>query len=143
MSKFFASRGMVVLVVFVAFFVVLFNRSLLEVSANELSAPATTDCTQVTEIPQSECETLIEFYNATNGDNWFNNDGWNETNTPCTWYGVSCSEGHVNQLTLSDNNLSGSITDLQLPYLEILELSYNQLTGGVPDFSNLPNLISL
>ena len=47
-------------------------------------ALAATDCSVVTEISQSQCETLIEFYNSTNGDNWENNDGWNSTITPCS-----------------------------------------------------------
>ncbi|WP_216092684.1 hypothetical protein, partial [Candidatus Marithrix sp. Canyon 246] len=52
---------------------------------------AATNCDAVTEISKGECESLLELYNSTNGANWKNNSGWNVTNTPCSWYGVSCS----------------------------------------------------
>ena len=47
-------------------------------------AQAATDCAQVTEIPQAECEELLTFYWNTNGPNWGKNEGWNVTNTPCS-----------------------------------------------------------
>jgi hypothetical protein len=50
-----------------------------------------TDCNQVTEIPVSECQSLLELYNSTDGANWIAKEGWNETNTPCNWYGIDCS----------------------------------------------------
>ncbi len=53
-------------------------------------AHATTDCNQVTEIPVSECQSLLELYNSTDGVNWRNKNGWNETNTPCSWKGITC-----------------------------------------------------
>ncbi len=60
----------------------------------------------------------MAFYDATGGDNWVDNAGWKQTNTPCSWYGVSCSGGHVSGLNLNSN----------------------QLSGAIPDFANLPNL---
>ena len=57
------------------------------------AAWSATDCTQVTPIPQLECEALLDLYNSTNGINWDRRDGWNETNTPCDWYGVRCDNG--------------------------------------------------
>lgn len=104
-------------------------------------SPAATDCSLVTEIPHAECQELMDFYDATDGDNWNNNDGWKQTSTPCSWYGVSCSGGHVNRLVLQNNGLNGSIPDFtNLPNLQTLDLIINQLSGGVPDFSNLSNL---
>ncbi len=41
------------------------------------TAYAATDCNQVTEIPVSECQSLLELYNSTNGANWTNKTGWN------------------------------------------------------------------
>ncbi|MEN8218814.1 MAG: hypothetical protein ABFS56_21060 [Pseudomonadota bacterium] len=52
---------------------------------------------------------LIAFYYSTNGANWTRNDGWNVTNTPCSWYGVLCSGGHVSEINLYYNSLTGSI----------------------------------
>jgi Leucine-rich repeat (LRR) protein len=101
------------------------------------------NCLQTTEIPYRECETLVTFYNSTNGDNWTDNTGWNETNTPCSWYGVTCSGGHTSELALSSNGLTGSIpTELgNLSNLEKLSLDNNQLTSSIPtELGNLNNL---
>jgi len=71
-------------------------------------AQAATDCAAVTEIPSTECEALVALYKSTDGANWRRNHGWN-TNTPCKWYGVRCSDGHVTTLSLYQNQLSGPI----------------------------------
>ena len=71
--------------------------------------PAQFDCGDVTEIPQTECEALVALYESTDGDNWNDNTGWLETDTPCEWYGVTCSEGNVRGISLTFNNLQGSI----------------------------------
>ncbi|MCP4127384.1 MAG: hypothetical protein GY753_10015, partial [Gammaproteobacteria bacterium] len=92
-------------------------------------------CTAQTEIPQAECEELVALYDATDGFNWKNNSGWKQTNTPCSWYGVSCSGGYVSGLNLDNNQLSGSIPDFaNLPKLQYLYLESNQLSGEIPDF---------
>jgi hypothetical protein len=104
------------------------------------------DCATVTEIPSTECEALIALYNSTDDAHWWNNTGWNVTNMPCSWYGVSCSGGHVSGLELENNQLTGSIpTELgNLTNLEELWLSYNQLTGSIPsELGNLGNLTLL
>jgi len=109
-------------------------------------AQAATDCAAVTEIPSTECEALIALYNSTDGANWLRNDWWNVTNTPCSWYGVSCSEGHVSDLYLSSNQITGSIpTELgNLTHLTALSLSSNQITGSIPtELGNLTNLTGL
>ncbi|MEI6118215.1 MAG: hypothetical protein WCP92_03020 [bacterium] len=51
-------------------------------------------CDTVTDIPKSECQALVNFYNATNGSGWTHSDGWLQSTTVCGdtgWYGVSCS----------------------------------------------------
>jgi hypothetical protein len=48
------------------------------------------ECATVTEIPQSECEALVAFYTSADGDNWRNKTGWLQTNTPCSWFGITC-----------------------------------------------------
>ncbi|MEY3220823.1 MAG: hypothetical protein RIT27_2180 [Pseudomonadota bacterium] len=110
-------------------------------SAGELLAA--TDCNQVTQIPISECQSLLELYNNTNGANWKNNTGWNQTNTPCSWFGVTCNEGYVESIFFNDNNLVGVIPNLNLPNLGSLFLGSNQLSGSIPNFNNSPKLILL
>jgi len=66
------------------------------------------------------------------------------TNTPCSWYGVSCENGGVTEIRLTYNQLTGAIPDFSaLPNLQLLWLSGNQLTGAIPDFSALPKLQKL
>ncbi|NJO17176.1 MAG: hypothetical protein HC877_15960 [Thioploca sp.] len=104
---------------------------------------AATECTQVTEIPEIECEALIALYSSTNGSNWRDSNNWNVTNTPCSWAGVACRSGHVLHLYLSNNQLSGSIPSQlgNLSQLEQLYLYSNQLTSSIP--SELGNLSQL
>lgn len=72
---------------------------------------------------------LVALYTATNGANWTNttnNDSpWDVTNQtncdPCSWYGVTCENGRVIRLELTENNLIGGIP------VEIGDLT--QLTG--------------
>jgi hypothetical protein len=103
-------------------------------------------CKQVTEIPKKECQALIALYNSTDGENWIDNTGWNVTNTPCSWYGVTCQGGHVTSLSLGDNNLKGSISAklFKLKKLESLVLSDNDLNGtSLKKFNKLNKLETL
>jgi hypothetical protein len=67
---------------------------------------------------------LVGLYNATGGPFWTNQ--WDVLTDPCDpglkWFGVSCdSSGQkVVALDLYFNNLTGSLTDLQLPDLVTL-----------------------
>ena len=72
-----------------------------------LTVSAATDCTVVTEISPTECQTLINFYNSTNGPSWSDNatNNWNVTNTPCSWAGITCINAHVIGIDRDDKNL--------------------------------------
>ena len=113
---------------------------------------------------------LVAIYNATDGTHWTNHSNWlsGQLNT---WYGVTLnSSQRVYRLMLSNNGLTGELSDSlgkltslswlylngnalsgsipdtlgHLLNLSILDLSYNNLSGVVPDqFSNLTNLTSL
>ena len=100
------------------------------------------------QIPALECEALESLFLNTNGNDWFNNNGWLTTSTPCSWFGITCNEGksNVTQIILSGNNLNGPIP-IQLSNLSELiwlDLGANNLTGEIPrDLSNLLNLRTL
>jgi hypothetical protein len=61
----------------------------------------------VTEISPAECESLLELYNSTDGANWTNNEGWNVTDTPCSWKGIACENNGVTKISLYKNQLTG------------------------------------
>lgn len=93
---------------------------------------------------------LVEFYNSTNGANWINKTGWKVPGTPgdspCSWYGISCSGGRVSALNLLSNNLTGSLPNEvgNLTNLSILFLYDNNLTGAIPPaIGNLTKLTTL
>lgn len=91
---------------------------------------------------QAERETLIEFYNQTNGNNWENS--WDIDAPTDEWYGVRLnSDGCVLFLELDANYLVGSLPDLALPFLRRLSLSNNKLSGSIPDFTHLTTLTYL
>ncbi|MEN8242314.1 MAG: hypothetical protein ABFS17_10365 [Chloroflexota bacterium] len=103
-------------------------------------------CSGVSEIPSAECVALEMLYSSTTGTGWNNNDDWMITTTPCSWYGVTCSGGHVTELSLGMNNLVGPLpVEIgDLPYLTALGLWVNQLNGNIPtELGNLSNLQSL
>ena len=105
----------------------------------------------------AERNALIDLYMSTNGDSWFNNDGWKEPprdmdgfampGTENSWYGVTCNaSGNVIELILNENNLTGTIPDLigDLTNLQRLYLNDNQLSGSIPPvLGNLNNLQDL
>ncbi|MDY6992967.1 MAG: hypothetical protein SVR94_10260, partial [Pseudomonadota bacterium] len=76
-----------------------------------LPTQAATDCTAVTQIPQPECEALLDLYEQTNGSNWKENSGWGKNNELCAWYGIWCDNNRVFAISLNNNQLDGSIPD--------------------------------
>lgn len=93
---------------------------------------------------------------------------WNESNSPCEFYGITCNSvpGRVIEISLDNKSLSGdifpslsvlrSLQVLSLPSnlisgklpseisrctnLRVLNLTGNQLVGAIPDLSGLRNL---
>jgi hypothetical protein len=92
-------------------------------------------CDGVTQIPFSECEALRYFYFGTQGALWTDRTDWLVSTTPCSWYGVGCTDGHVSFLALTGNNLGGTLpTELRdLTQLSILGLGGNRISGTIPD----------
>lgn len=95
---------------------------------------AQTNCGTQSDIPQLQCEALVSFFAAANGDGWTNNTGWNQDNSPCDWFGVTCEEGNVTSLSLVANELSGGISTeiVLLTSLTNFDLRNNQLGFGIP-----------
>ncbi|NJN68387.1 MAG: hypothetical protein HC884_17570 [Chloroflexaceae bacterium] len=98
------------------------------------TAHAATDCSIVSEIPQSECLILVTLYTTTDGPNWKYQRDWYQTSTPCDWEGVTCDQGHVVGLELSANEMEGSIPPELggLTHLTELSLGSNQFSGAIP-----------
>lgn len=82
-----------------------------------------------------EREALLEFYNATGGDNWKNNSNWCSDKPLNEWYGVNTVDGYVESLMLTDNNLTGNIPEEigKLSHLKYLDLGWNKLSGVLPE----------
>lgn len=105
-------------------------------------------CDSVTQIPRTQCEVLVDFYNTMGGNNWTFNTFWLSGNTPCTWYGVTCSNrGYVTGLRLPNNNVQGNFNDTLLAdnvygvlnSFTYLQLNDNPITGTIPQtLANMP-----
>ena len=101
----------------------------------------------IAQVPQIERDALVALYNSTDGANWTDNTGWlGEAGTECSWFGVTCSNGSVRSLSISNNALTGTIpSELgNLTNLTGLYLNNNSLSGTIPvELGNLTNLIDL
>ena len=103
-------------------------------TATLTATPAAFTCAVVTEIPQAECEALTALYAHGGGPGWVAGAGWLETAAPCGWAGVSCEAGHVSELRLRANGVTGSLAPelADLTQLRTLDLAGNHLAGGIP-----------
>ena len=79
-------------------------------------------------------EALVALYNATDGENWANNENWLSDEPLGAWYGVDIGDGRVKRLLLSNNRLTGPIPPElgELASLTELWLNNNQLMGSIP-----------
>jgi Leucine-rich repeat (LRR) protein len=106
-------------------------------------------------IPASERQALIDFYNSTGGNAWYDNSGWKTLplhsdgfalpGTENTWFGVITDAGNTTVLGLKNflNYLAGILPASlgNLSNLLTLELFSSGLTGNIP--TELGNLINL
>ena len=91
-------------------------------------------------IPAQERQALIALYEATDGNNWKDHEGWlGPVGTECDWHGIICATRvpplGVTDIELSQNNLSGTIPDAvtNLTRLQSLFIFGNHLSGKVPE----------
>lgn len=86
---------------------------------------------------EREREALIELYNSTNGDNWYNNTNWCSDKPLSEWYGISVTnEGRVRGLALYDNNLIGTVPESFSIFFDDCAWLYvggNTLSGIIPE----------
>lgn len=97
------------------------------------------------QVSEQDSLALVALYNATDGPNWTNNTNW-LSGPVLTWHGVSGTNGHVFSVSLTNNQLSGSIpAELgQLTELISINLSDNQLSGSIAsELWQLPKLSGL
>lgn len=101
---------------------------------------AATDCTNTaaTGVSATDCQALLALYNATTPTGWTTSTNWNSDKAVSTWYGVTVASNRVTQLSLSKNQLTGTLPPEigNLDKLTKLILSTNSLTGSLPTTLN-------
>lgn len=93
------------------------------------------------QISTIEKQALIDFFNSTNGSEWFT--PWDLEKPESTWKGVTIKDSKVVAIELGFNNLQGEIPAAigDLENLESLKLFFNQIGGTLPEeIGNLKNL---
>ena len=104
-----------------------------EITATSGALSATADVEVV--LTLSDRDILEILYGATGGAEWADTTNWLSDEPLSEWAGVRTNdEGRVDSLSLSGNNLTGSLPPElgELDDLIILDLSENALTGGIP-----------
>lgn len=116
-----------------------------EIIFKDINSELQDKCTVIQRAMVDERDILMLLYNATDGDNWKNNDNWGSDLPLSEWHGIISvnEEGKVISLNFSDNNLSGVVPQEidELKYLEYLSMEFNYLSGEFPTtIENLKNL---
>ncbi|MBL4663965.1 MAG: hypothetical protein JKY22_10545 [Flavobacteriaceae bacterium] len=88
--------------------------------------------TMLAQISESEATALKDFYTATQGNEW--NQKWDLNMDASTYDGVTIENGHVTEIRMLFNNLTGSLPSSLSAFteLKVLELSFNKLNGEIP-----------
>jgi len=96
-----------------------------------------------TNVTQAEVDALIDFYYATDGPNWATNTNWVTALDVSTWYGLTCSGGHVTEISLIGNDLAGAAGSTLdgLDWLTKLFVYGNNITSL--DVTNLTAMLNL
>ncbi|EEF45856.1 leucine-rich repeat receptor-like serine/threonine-protein kinase SKM1 [Ricinus communis] len=84
---------------------------------------------------EDELELLLSFKSSVN-DPFQYLFNWNSSATVCKWQGITCNNSsRIKSIDLPGKNISGklSLSIFQLPYVEIINLSSNQLSFQIPD----------
>ncbi len=87
-------------------------------------------------ILEEERSILIDFYNATGGDNWINKENWCSDKPVNEWFGIITDEnGRVTEIHLDFNGLSGTIPEsfYGLQKMSVVALESNRLSGELSE----------
>jgi hypothetical protein len=81
----------------------------------------------------NECRALTDLYLQAGGAGWWNHEDWLRDKRPCGWNGVTCDNGHVASLNMTNNRLAGSLPPSlgDLAELRHLYVSNNPKLGGM------------
>ncbi len=95
------------------------------------------------DVPYEEYAALVSLYDALDGPDWTNKAGWLTDPTVNNWHGVTVAGGHVTQIQLDSNNLTGDISGVDWANLTSLIRLYLQINTVSGDIANLGGLTSL
>ena len=87
------------------------------------------------QVPESDSLALVALYNSTNGAGWTNNMNWLQPSQPVsTWYGITVYNNKVEQIRLSNNNLTGTLPEEIGDFndLKNIDVKGNQISGSIP-----------
>jgi hypothetical protein len=91
-------------------------------------------CSDQPQIPESECQAIIDFFDTANAEEWRFSPAWIHVPAPCGWAGVQCTEGSVTRLSYFSKPMGGSLSShlADLPKLTYLSLGGANLSGPIP-----------
>ena len=95
---------------------------------------------KILELYEEQKQALIDFYDATNGDEWYINTNWKSDKPINEWYGVNGGSGvnmsnYVIRLQLEQNSLTGTLPESFtsiMDYAETITLHDNWMNGVIP-----------
>lgn len=97
-------------------------------------------CGSGQDVPQYERDALIDFFFNTNGANWRFKDNWLSNRPVREWKGVQTSTingvEHVTSIYINNNNLTGTMSIVNLPMLDKLAIYDNEITAFTISGSN-------
>jgi len=115
--------------------------------ATRISATAGSVSAAATVTVDLERGALEALYEATDGDDWNENEGWLSRGPLSDWYGIETNaDGQVVALYLPFNGLSGPLPPEigNLAHLREMHFDYNNLSGSLPrEIANLTELREL
>lgn len=94
-------------------------------------------------IRKSDSTELLKFYTATGSGAWKVTTNWRSDKPVSTWFGITTEVKDISgvptevvtKINLRANQLEGELpTNLVLPDLQVLDLSFNNLVGRIPKY---------